>query len=570
MRTYGTLTIDPEDDNLHFEVEAHVAIRLDRVFRESRIARDGIFLAGTASNLVDVDWFLQRYPMTVKRKGTRDARAWITKCADVQKALMDEVLSILEGGGHPEDVEMALPPRDYQLRAAHALRKTGRLLCADELGLGKTITALTALASTKAFPAVAVVPPHLCQQWERECKRFLPDLRVHVAKTKTVYPVDCDLLILSYYKTYNWGFHLKGKVKTIIFDEAQELRRGESDKYRGCMMLATDAPYRLGLSATPIYNYGGEFYNVFDVIAPDSLGTWSEFVKAWCLDYFERRKARLADPKAFGAYLREMGLMTRRTRAQVARELPGLVRAVEYVEYDEYTMKEESAGALELAVKVMERSGSNFDIMRASAELSMRARQATGIAKAPAVAAFIRMLIEESGEPVVVFAWHRAVYDYFKKALHDLGLAWHTGTESPTKKQNEIKRFMGGKAKVLLMSLRSGQGVDGLQQVCQRVVIAELDWSPGVIEQCIGRIYRDGQAEPVIAYYLLTNGGSDPVIADVLGVKDSQAKGVREPFGAEDVPAEADPEHVKKLAAAYLKKAGVPIPKPPKKVPVPL
>ena len=233
-------------------------------------------------------------------------------------------------------------------------------------------------------------------------------------------------------------------------------------------------------------------------------------------------------------------------------------------------MKEESAGALELAIKVMERSGSNFDVMRASAELSMRARLATGVAKAPAVAQFVRMLVEESGEPLVLFGWHRAVYAYWRKTLDDLGLAWHTGSESGSAKGRAIRRFMDGKAKVLIMSLRSGQGVDGLQQACNRVVIGELDWSPGVIEQCIGRVYRDGVGGPVIAYYLLTNGGSDPVIADVLGVKDAQAKGVREPFGEEDIPAEADPEHVKKLAAAYLKKAGVPIPRDPRTVPVPV
>lgn len=571
MRTYGTLTIDPKEDNhLHFDVEAHVAIRLDRVFREARITREGVEIAGSASNLVDVDWFLQRYPMKVKRKRTKDARAWIALRATEQKSLMDEVLTILEGGGDPPKVKMALPPRDYQLRAAHALHKTGRLLCADELGLGKTITALTAIASTKAFPAVAVVPPHLCEQWARECKRFLPDLRVHVAKKKYPYDIECDLLILSYYKTYHWGIALKGKIKTIIFDECQELRRSESDKYQGCRLLAMDAAFRLGLSATPIYNYGGEFYNVFEIIAPDSLGAWEEFVKAWCISYYERRKARLANPQAFGAYLREMGLMVRRTRSQVARELPGLSRAIEYVEYDDNVMKRESTGALQLAIKVMERAGTNFEIMRASAELSMKARHATGVAKAPAVAQFVRMLVEESGEPLVLFGWHRAVYDYWREALGDLGLAWHTGSESVSKKTKSIKRFMDGDAKVLIMSLRSGQGVDGLQQACNRVVIGELDWSPGVIEQCIGRVYRDGVGGPVIAYYLLTNGGSDPVIADVLGVKDAQAKGVREPFGDEDLPTEADPEHVKKLAAAYLRKAGLPIPKPPKKVPVPI
>jgi SNF2 family DNA or RNA helicase len=555
MRTYGTCEIGK--NHFTFRIESHVAIRMQRFFGEARIRDNGtIVLPTTPSNIVDVDWFLQRYPMTVTRSGGRDGRPWIASRAAEHAALMEDVALVLQGDRRPDPVALAVPARDYQLRVAHALRRTGRLLCADELGLGKTVTALAALAAVDAWPAIAVVPPHLARQWQREAARFLPDLRTHIASAMRPYTVDTDLLILPYSKARGWGHHLHGHARAVIFDECQELRRTGTRKYEACEAIAWSAQYRLGLSATPIYNYGGEFWAVFNILAPGVLGNWGEFVRAWCIESYDRTKTRVADPAAFGSYLREQGLMIRRTRAQVARELPGLTRLVEWVGYDERQFQRESKGALDLARRIMERQGSNFDLLRASQELSALARLATGVSKAPAVAQFVRMLVETTNEPVVLFGWHRAVYDYWDVALKTLGVAWYTGHETPAKKDREIQRFCRGEAKVLIMSLRAGQGVDGLQKVCHRAVIGELDWSPGVVEQCIGRVYRDGADGPVMAYYLMIDGGSDPVIADVLGVKGAQIRGVRETFGADEVIHEADPEHVRRLAANYLQRAG--------------
>lgn len=559
-RTYGTLKI-LRDGQLRFQVEPQVAIRLTRVFQEARLQRDGqIMLAGTPANLVDVDWFLQRYPLVVSGRGSQ-SRAWIAERAAAQVAVMDDVQRVLIGDRPPPDVAMALPPRQYQAQAAYVVQQTGQLLCADELGIGKTVTALTMIAMTQAFPVAVVVPPHLLDHWESQIAKFLPSLMVHTIASRTPYKVDADVLLFSYHRTSLWGPHLLGKIRTIVFDEAQELRRRESDKYRGCMLLAQDADYRLGLSATPIYNYGGEFHNVFEILAPGRLGSWIEFTKAWCTDAYNTRRTKLANPKAFGAFLREQGLMVRRTRAQVERELPGRNDAIEYLEWDESPARRENADALRLAQLVLERQGSNFDQMRAAQELSAQARLATGVSKAPGVAAFVRMLVEQSGEPLVLFGWHHAVYEYWRRELDDLGISWYTGRESLTAKRRALRAFTAGDTNVLVMSLRSGQGVDGLQERCCRIVFGELDWSPGVMEQCIGRLYRDGQLHPVIVYWMIAKGGCDPVMADVLGVKSGQMRGVRQQFGDEEVAAQVDPDHIRRLAEDYLRRAKRPIPK---------
>ncbi len=102
------------------------------------------------------------------------------------------------------------------------------------------------------------------------------------------------------------------------------------------------------------------------------------------------------------------------------------------------------------------------------------------------------------------------------------------------------------------MSLRSGAGLDGLQARCCTGVFGELDWSPGVHQQCEGRLLRSGQTKPVFTYYVAANSGADPVMIDVLGVKRGQLEGVRDPDGDAVVRTQPDPDRIKELARGYL------------------
>ncbi len=47
----------------------------------------------------------------------------------------------------------------------------------------------------------------------------------------------------------------------------------DSKKYEACKTISKRASYRIGLSATPVQNYGGEMFNIMDVINPGKLGT---------------------------------------------------------------------------------------------------------------------------------------------------------------------------------------------------------------------------------------------------------------------------------------------------------
>lgn len=406
---------------------------------------------------------------------------------------------------------------------------------------------------------LVVTLTHLTRQWKSEFERFAPSLRVHVAKKGKPYALDIsrgkpcpppDVIVMNYQKLTGWADTLAGLIRGIVFDEAQELRHTGSLKYTAARHIADGAVVRCMTTATPIFNYGGEIHNLLTILAPSEVGTRAEFIREWCTVGGGDNKVIIKDPKAFGEWMRDEGLMIRRTRADVKRELPPLTVIPHFIEADLEEIDKIAGGAVDLAKIILDAGGRGFDKMRAAEELDWRLRQATGLSKAPYVAEFVRILCE-SGEKVLLFTWHHAVNAILMERLTDLQPVLYTGEESATQKEASFAAFTKGDAKVLVMSLRAGAGLDGIQASCRTVVFGELDWSPAVHHQCMGRPHRDGQTDPVAAYFLISEGGSDPVIADVLGIKKRQLEGLIDQK-ADVVGNQIDPGRIKRLAEAFL------------------
>lgn len=569
-RTFGTAEL--KKGTWHISAEPHVAIRLRRMFKKAGKQVGTVKLAHTDEIAKDLLWFTQRYPLEVK---PREALEEGARCFDERAESFD---ALLAGRIQPREFEMALPPREYQRVAAELALQSPGLLIADDMGVGKTCSAIAMLTDPSTRPALVVTMTHLTRQWEREIMKFAPTLRTHRVKKGTPYDIfkkrqarrpnnrqialllehnrDAefpDVLIMNYHKLAGWSEALAGKVKTVIFDEVQELRRGnESLKGSAARHIAHACNRRVGLSGTPIYNYGIEFFNVMDVLRPGALGTKTEFVEEWCGGGADRpEKTPIANPRAFGTYVREAGFMIRRTRKDVGRELPPCSTSVVWVDSDDRTLEKMSGNAADLARIILEQGAAWDKKGQASREFDMRMRQATGIAKAPHVADFVKM-IADGGEKVVLYGWHREVYSIWLERLKSLKPALYTGTESEKRKEDNKRAFVEGDAQVLIMSLRTGAGIDGLQEVCRNVVFGELDWSSGVHKQATDRVNRDGQQDSVMAYYVVTDDGSDPVVMDVLGIKGEQLEGIRNPKADFIEKLGTDQDRIKKLAETYL------------------
>ena len=493
-KLYGTCTYYKAIKAWEIETEPHVSIRLKRWFPRIDSADYGRKhrLRATPENCLDLQVFLQRYPMDV-----RPSERFLEERANEHKERMSLVDRFLRGEGNDKLFPLKLPPREYQGLAANMWLTTGGLLLADDVGLGKTLVAFCGFIDPRLRPALVVTLSHLPFQWASELEKFT-DLRCHILKRGTPYDILDkqgrlpDVIISNYHKLDGWAETLDGVVRSVAFDECQELRHKGTQKYEAAKRVADSVDFRLGLSATPIYNYGGEIWNVCNVIVPDALGTWEEFSREWC--EFQGQRYVIDDPAAFGVYARETGVMLRRTRKEVKRELPGVIRVPQWVQSDPEEFKKLKGQAIELA-KLILRQSQEFrgQKMQAAGEFDMRMRQATGIAKAPFVADFVRFLVEENETPVVLYGWHRDVYEIWLEKLRgnpahgvaDLNPVMYTGTESPNQKEWAKQEFLSGRSKVMVISLRAGLGMDGLQDMCHICVFGELDWSPGVHEQCL-------------------------------------------------------------------------------------
>jgi hypothetical protein len=563
-RSYGTLRL--KQDRWELTAEPHVMIYAKRLFAQaSGRSYKTIRLSNTPEVCRDLVWFVDRYPLDVREQDLLRAGS----DAHIERQTL--VDRLLEGTAPPAAFALALPPRDYQRVGAQMLMAVKRMIVGDDLGVGKTVTAICPLVMG-ATPALVVTMTHLVAQWRRELQRFAPDLLVHVLKKGSPYDYleggrHPDVLLATYHKLNGWAETLAPLVRYLVFDECQELRSGPqrddeegsqgsargSLKCAAAVHISKHAEYVVGLSATPFYNRGGELFWVMDAIKPGALGTREEFKHAHCTG--AEPKLSLKDPAAFGCMLRDAGLMLRRTREDVGQEMPPVTVVPHTVQSDHRAFEDVDSRASELARLVLDSTAAKLDRFQASGDLDRMLRQATGLAKAPYVADFVELLLDDD-EPVVLFGWHKSVYDVWRERLAKFLPRFYTGDETAKQKDDAVQGFIAGDTKLLVLSLRSGAGIDGLQRICRTCVFGELDWSPGVHEQCTGRIDRPGQERRVVSYYLISETGSDPVVADVLGVKKAQIEGVKNPHRSDFVERiDTDGEHIKRLAERYLQKA---------------
>lgn len=517
--TYGTLSYNRRSKCWTIKGEPCVTELAKRLFPGCDGRGRGVARFTAHRRIIgDLNWLMLRYPLEIRES---DRKRWEESLDEAREYAFrrEQALSAPETAQPPEgSFSGTLLP--FQQEGLGFMLASRRCLLADEMGLGKTVQALSFLATTAAYPAILVVPPHLIRNWQREIERFLnPDgrLRVHVIKGLTPQPLpEADIYLIHYLLLRGWKDVLpEAGFKTAIFDEIQELRRNGTGKYSAASLLSESCENVIGLSGTPIYNQGGEIWNVVNILDFHFLGDWESFSREWCYGY---NRAMVAKPELLGEHLRREGLMLRRLKSDVLGELAPKRRLVQEIDWDDQVYRE-----------LMKPVADQLKILRATDDPSKRAiiedaicqqqRQATGVAKAPFVAAFVRALLD-GGEKVLLMAHHHAVMDIYRKELKTYHPGFITGRETDTQKDAASAAFMSGKTDLLCISLRSASGLNLQRATC--VVFGELDWSPAVHSQAEDRAHRIGQKDSLLCYYLVSPRGSDRDMQDALGLKVSQ------------------------------------------------
>ncbi len=543
---YGTLSYNRRSKCWTIKGEPCVTEMAVRLFPGSERRRGEARFTANRRIIGDVNWLMMRYPLEI---APRDRELWKNALAQAREhVLLRMNAEKLPRRSTPPEGTFEGELREFQKEGLSFLLANPRTLLADEMGLGKTVQALACLAAAKEFPALIVVPPHLLRNWQTEITRFLrlegkPARVCVLTGLKPYQPPEADVYIIHYLLLRGWKQALPQMgFKAVVFDEIQELRHGGTEKYSAASLLAEECERVIGLSGTPIYNKGSEIWNVVNILDYHCLGDWESFTRAWCDGYGNHL---VRNPALLGEHLRREGLILRRTKEEVLAELPPKRRLVQEIDSDDKVYRELMRPVMDQLGRLLALHPDAKERALLEEQVGRGERQATGVAKAPFVAAFVRAL-EDSGEKVLLFAHHHAVMDIYRRELAAYRPVFITGRESTTQKEEAVARFMEGKTNLCVISLRAASGLNLQRASC--VVFGELDWSPAVHSQAEDRAHRMGQKDSILCYYLVAPQGSDRDMQDALGLKVSQFVALM----GDQTPALSSVQDAQKAAKAHI------------------
>jgi superfamily II DNA or RNA helicase len=425
----------------------------------------------------------------------------------------------------------------YQVETARKVLKQfrGRVLLADEVGLGKTIEAGMVLKEYllrgMVESALVLVPASLVGQW---CEELNTKFDIFCASSHdSLLRDDPDrfwnqkLLIASLAlarRTEHAERLLNRSFDLVIVDEAHHLRDRTSLGYK--LVDRLNKRFLLLLSATPVQNDLTELYNLLTLLKPGIFRTLKEFRAAHVTAGKPRQPA---DPERLRALMRDA--MVRNTRAVVALELPRRHAAtirVDGAQGERDAYQDLAAAARRLAVggspgrhrlalhHLLAAAGSSPAAATAAvtrfAARHPHERDWQGLAQRWAAlgtggkeAALIDLLRRNPDEKKLVFVHYRETLDHLADLLarETIAFARFDGGLSGPEKDAAIARFRD-QAPVLLCTESGGEGRN--IQFCNTLINFDVPWNPMAIEQRIGRIDRIGQKREVFVFNLVTRG----------------------------------------------------------------
>jgi SWI/SNF-related matrix-associated actin-dependent regulator 1 of chromatin subfamily A len=554
-KTFGRLSLEKSGSLWRIEADPPVLELMKRIHPACRDT-DGVVRVPLSDRAIEsLAWFMLKYPLKVE---ARSQAKWSECVKSAEKmVLRREGLTPAESIVQPSTIRGTL--LEFQREDVATMARAKRIVNGCATGAGKTVEALATLAYTSAYPALLVVKPNVLAQWERMIETWLvpprpaglpPGIavapRASFQRLQGLKPGGIPqkpIIILHYLLLHAWRRELaEYGFRTIVFDECQELRNPESLKYAAAAMIAREAEYVFGLSATPIYGYGAEAHSVWSVIEPGCLGTTESFQEEWCHKYDKRR---VREPEQLGDYLRSQELFFIRSADEIKSKLPPKRRITWAVESDKKVYESLIGEARRLA-KSYESLG-YLQRGQAKQKIGAKSRLAAGVAKVDAVAEFVRGLLLD-GNKILLTAHHHQVHEALKRHF-GARLVRCTGLESVKERQASMAAFLEGRADIFLLANRMGDGLDGLQARATCVVIAEFDFSPQLHSQIEDRVWRRGLklSTEVPCYYPYSPAHYDSIMMEILDLKVGQFSGLMGQAETGPAPDEFTAPHIDRL-----------------------
>ncbi len=424
--------------------------------------------------------------------------------------------------------------RDYQregLGWMEFLRRFSFGGClADDMGVGKTAQVLALLESRRDQsanggkrkkgspghvhkPSLVVVPRSLLFNWRQEAARFTPQLRVldYTGLSRDAGDFSAWDLVLTTYGTLRRDAVLLKDVAFdyVILDEAQAIKNAGTESSKAVRLLQCE--HRLALSGTPIENHLGELWSLFEFLNPGMLGAAGVFKLTASGGRVIDEDSRRLLSQALRPFI------LRRTKAQVAKELPAKTEQTIYCElepkqrklYDE--LRKHYRDSLLNSIETRGLAKSKIMVLEALLRLRQAAchpglidvkRSGETSAKLEALMEQLREVLSE-GHKALVFSQFTSLLKIVRAKLDADGVVYEYLDGKTRDRQACVERFQNDPAcSLFLISLKAG-GLGLNLTAAEYVFLLDPWWNPAVEAQAVDRAHRIGQLRPVFAYRLI-------------------------------------------------------------------
>lgn len=432
---------------------------------------------------------------------------------------------------------------------AYALRRTNTLV-GDQPGLGKTPIAISVANEIQARHVLVICPANIRRQWERRIRQWsrqsyeqgrrcivhsITNSRRGVAPVDD-YPATWNIVSYDLARTAAIGTALaRQRYDLVILDEAHYLKTIDSRRSRAIFgggekrlfpPILGNATRCLALTGTPLPNRPAEAYNIARHLCHDAIDWLSEeaFTERFnpCV-MIEKERAdgtpyRIRDERTG----RHAELQNRLRANFMVRHLKREVMPQLHMPVFDLIQVEETGAVKQVleAEKLLDfdpdsLDGADMAILGHVAEV----RHQMGVAMAPQIADYVKMLLDGGEEKLVVFAWHVDVLNTLERGLRRYGSVRIDGSTSAAAKDHLVRQFVADPGiRVALGNIQAmGTGTDGLQEVCCHGLIAEPSWTPGENLQCFDRLDRGGQLGTVQGDIFVAPGSiAERVLASAL------------------------------------------------------
>jgi len=374
--------------------------------------------------------------------------------------------------------EDTLPLHDYQRRSVRVAEERAkqtrrpRICLYYKTGAGKTRTALSAVRAMNSREAVVVAPPTTHDLWHDTARR-----------------AGVSITVMSHAKFRKRETKLS-RQSALIVDEFHMLGGYKAQGFKRLESVANSLEQPIVIcSATPNYNDVERCYCIQRIVDPHSTrGGYLSFIYQHCA----------TEVNPWGHVPKVIEFIHYPDAATFLADMPH----VEYIEddlvYDIEDVEMDLPVPEELLVYGIDRRAERM--VASAIERKHRLVQHMLVNEENFLPKQVEDLlvgvVDDSPTPVLVFAVHKGVAAAATRSLLDRGItsAVVTGQTSPIVKSEVIEQFKQGRFSVLAGTQTLATGTDGLDKMCDTMVILDDTEDNAMRRQLIGRIMPRGSA----------------------------------------------------------------------------